>query len=173
MRKSLLLFIVLFLAGCAGKEYKLGPEWKPLEAVVERPAAFKNLAPATVSTTVGRYVYVRDVDDWLVRYRPGSAKFKGLLAHEQEHSRRQLKMGTAKWIAKYSIDADFALLEEQIGYYHEITTRRWHGEYVVPENYARSISGYKTILGGKRLISYADALVWVRDVLAGRWSPPN
>ena len=172
MRKLIPFLILASLVGCvSGEKHELGPEWKPLEDIRERPRVLRDAGSPTAITTVGKHAYVRDLDEWLTRVPPGSAKYKGILRHEQEHSIRQLKRGTFLWITQYSYDAKFALEEEQIGFYWEMTTRRKNGEFVSAENYARVLSGYKTILGGKRLISYEDALVWARDVLAGRWKP--
>ena len=172
MRK-LLALAVLLLAGCSSATHELGPEWRPLETIRERPALLRNAGSPTAITTVGKHAYVRDLDEWLGRVPPGSAKYKGIVRHEQEHSIRQLDRGVFLWITQYSYDADFALEEEQIGFFWEMTTRRANGEFVSAENYARVLNGYKTIVGGRRLISYADALTWARDVLAGRWTPPN
>ncbi len=157
MRKLFTLLVLVLISGCSSTDsYDLDSKWEPLEEVRERPEVVSDLASDTATTTVGRYCYVKDLDDWLVRYQPGTAKFEALLRHEQEHSRRQLKTGTFLWIARYGVDKDFALLEEQIGYYYEITERRRLGNPMVPEAVALTLSNYKILTG--RLISYADAL---------------
>jgi hypothetical protein len=80
-------------------------------------------------------------------------------------------MGTFLWIARYSYDKKFALLEEQIGYYYEITERRRLGNPINIDGTALAFSGYKNLAG--KLISFADAKKWILDVLAGRWKPPT
>jgi hypothetical protein len=153
------------------ESHKLNAEWRPLEDVRERPNIVRNAGSKTASTTVGRHIYVHTLTDWLARYVPGTAKYKALLRHEQEHSRRQLEMGTFLWIARYSYDKKFALLEEQIGYYYEITERRRLGNPINIDGTALAFSGYKNLAG--KLISFADAKKWILDVLAGRWKPPT
>jgi hypothetical protein len=182
MRKLLALVVLVTLnSGCAmlgspkddeGKvvAHDLDSVWRPLEDVRERPRVVRDLGSATVTTTVGRHCYVKDLDEWLTRVVPGSAKYKALLRHEQEHSRRQLAMGTFLWVARYSYDREFALLEEQIGYFYEITERRRLGNPMNVDRTAIVFSRYK-ILSGK-LISFDDAKAWILDVLAGRWTPP-
>lgn len=168
MRKILVL-LAFTLAGCASESYKLGPEWRPLEEIRVRPRIANGLMSDTAITTVGRYCYVKDLDEWLGRVPPGSIKFNAIMRHEQEHAHRQKKQGEWLWISRYSVDREFALEEEKIGYYYEITERRRLGDRVIPEAYALVLSKYK-ILSGK-LISYEDALVWVRSVLDGTWTP--
>ena len=182
MRKLLLgLVLLLPLSGCTlfqsprddqGNviEHPIEEQYRPLVSIRLRPPAVKNFGSDTAITTVGAYCYVRDLDEWLGRIRPGSWHYHSVMLHEQAHSRRQLATGTVAWVARYGVDAKFALLEEQIGYYYEITTRRQR-ERIVPEAYALTLSKYKILTGS--LISYEDALAWVHDVLAGRWTPPN
>jgi hypothetical protein len=171
MRKLLALIALTVLSGCNGAEYKLEDRWLPLKSIRERPAVLQNAAPETTITTVGEYAYVRDLDDWFARTPVGSAKFQAVMRHEQEHSKRQLDTGTWLWVTRYGVDKDFALAEEQRGYYYEITERRRLGDQVIPEAYALVLSKYKILVG--RLISYEDALTWVRAVLRGQWTPPD
>ena len=74
--------------------------------------------------------------------------------------------GTWLWITRWTTDPDFRLLEEQIGYYYEIRWLYERGQSFRPESFASAISGYTKI-------SFEDALAWVHDVLAGRWTPPS
>ena len=180
MRNLLVLILLSSLTGCLSAPrddegnviaHKLDVEWRPLEDVRERPNLVRNVGSATVTTTVGKHCYVKDLEEWLVRVRPGSPKYKALLRHEQEHSRRQLKMGTWLWIGRYSYDKKFALLEEQIGYYYEITERRRLGNPLNVDATALVFSKYKILTG--RLITFDEAKQWILDVLAGRWTPPN
>jgi hypothetical protein len=172
MRKTFALLVLVLLSGCASsKSFDLDKKWEPLEEIRERPSVASNLAPDTVITTVGRYCYVKDLDKWLDRTKPGTAKFEAIMRHEQEHAFRQKKTGVFLWISRYGVDKKFALEEEQRGYYYEIIERRRLGDLVVPEAYANVLSNYKILTG--RLISYNDALNWVRAVLNGQWVPPS
>lgn len=181
MRNSLAFVLLTLLAGCQyvgpvlDKDgfilaHQLDEEWRPLEDVRERPRLVRDLGSDTATTTVGRHAYVRDLDEWIDRVVPGSPKYRALLRHEQEHSRRQLAYGLYLWIARYSYDKKFALLEEQIGWYYEITERRRLGSPMNPDITAAVLSRYENLAG--RLISFEEARVWVLDVLAGRWTPP-
>lgn len=170
MRK-LLVLVILMLAGCNGDIHQLDPEWLPLEDVRERPALFSDLGSETSTTTIGSHAYVRDLDDWLLRYIPGTPKYLALLAHERVHARRQLDEGVALWIARYLYDKEFALLEEQIGYYWEITERRRLGDSMNVDITAAILSGYKNLSG--KLISFPEARNWILQVLTGQWLPPQ
>lgn len=180
MRKFLWCAALLLCSGCINTAPKfgisdavlaLGPEWRPLQEIRERPYLLRDVGSDTATTTVGKVAYVRDLEEWMIRVPAGSPKFNAILRHEQEHSKRQLAAGTYLWIAKYSYDTKFALLEEQIGYYYELTVRRQLGGSVKPEAYAVALSSYENLAG--KLISYEDALAWVRAVLSGSWSPPE
>ena len=158
-------------AGDPDQRHLLAPEYAPLKDIRERPRVVRDLGSKTAITTIGTHAYVRQLDEWLGRVPPGSAKYRAILRHEQEHSKRQLDYGLWSWLTRYGIDTKFALLEEQIGYYYEITERRRLGGQVIPEAYASILSKYAVLTG--KLISYEDALQWVRDVLSGQWTPPN
>lgn len=183
MRKSLAFVLMLpLLAGCQLVQspknddgilisHDLDEKWLPLEDVRERPRLVRDFGSDTATTTVGRHAYVRDLQEWLTRVVPGSAKYQALLRHEQEHSRRQLAYGLYLWIARYSYDKRFALLEEQIGWYYEITENRRLGNSVNVDVVAAILSRYENLAG--RLISFEEARLWILDVLAGRWTPPT
>lgn len=182
MRKLLALVLLLPLAGCqmlgSPKDgdgitisHQLAMEWRPLKDIRERPWIVEDLGTDTAITTVGTHCYVKDLEEWLERVVPGTAKFKALMRHEQEHSRRQLDMGTFLWVARYSYDREFALLEEQIGYYYEITERRRLGNPINIDGTAVVLSRYRNLVGS--LITAGNAKKWILDVLAGRWLPPT
>jgi len=179
MRNLLVIVLLTLSSGCAsmmdsgtGRDaHPLAAEWRPLESVRERPRVVRDLGTDTAITTIGRHCYVKDLDEWLGRVVPGSAKYKALMRHEQEHSKRQLDMGLYLWIARYSYDREFALLEEQIGYYYEITERRRLGNPVNIDGTAVVFSRYKNLAG--KLITFDEAKAWILDVLAGRWTPPS
>jgi hypothetical protein len=172
MRKSIVLACALLITGCTSAQvHVLDAKWRPLEEIHERPSFANHFVSGTAITTVGRYAYVKNLTEWLARVPVGTAKYEAILRHEQEHSKRQLAAGTGAWVARYAIDKEFALLEEQIGYFYEIAERVRLGDRVVPEAYALVLSKYKILTGS--LISYEDALDWVNEVLSGAWTPPN
>jgi len=179
MRNLLVIVLLTLSSGCASMlgsgnrrdEHPLAAEWRPLKSVRERPRIVRDLGTDTSITTIGRHCYVKDLDEWLGRVVPESVKYKAIMRHEQEHSRRQLDMGLYLWLARYSYDRKFALLEEKIGYYYEITERRRLGNPINIDGTAVAFSRYKNLAG--RLITFAEAKAWILDVLAGRWTPPS
>ena len=176
MRNLLFLVPLLVLSGCMSSgtghpPHTLAEEWRPLVDVRERPRVVRDLGTDTAITTIGTHCYVKSLEEWLARVVPGTAKYKALMRHEQEHSRRQIKMGTFLWVARYSYDKEFALLEEKIGYFYQITERRRLGNPINPDGLAIVLSRYKNLSG--RLISFEEAKTWILDVLAGRWTPPS
>jgi hypothetical protein len=171
MRNALILVVLLILGGCSStKIHELDPKWRPLEDVRERPNLVRDVGSKTALTTIGDHIYVRDLQDFLTRYVPGSAKYHAAMRHEQEHSIRQNARGVVTWIVQYSYDKEFALLEEQIGYYYEIKERRRLGDPINVNGTAVVLSRYKNLSG--KLISFDDAKKWILDVLAGKWTPP-
>jgi hypothetical protein len=70
----------------------------------------------------------------------------------------------SRWVQKYLTDKSFRWAVEQRGYKVDILYERAHGIRVIPEVYARILSG-KTY---NSMVSYDEALQWVRDVLGGR-----
>lgn len=173
MRTILLTLILSTLVGCAGAGKKLGyetyevePEFTPLKRISERPDL---VLSSTAITTVGETAYVVDLDEWLGKHRPGSATYVAKLAHEQVHSIRQNKKGTFLWVSKYLWDTKFMWEEEQQGWFVEITQLRKRGKFVKAEAVAALLAGYKNLRG--KMVDYEEALKWVKDVLAGRWTP--
>lgn len=175
MRNVLLILVLITLSGCMMGDKKedgtpavrrVEAEYTPLKWIRERPDV---LLSSTAITTVGENAYVVDLGEWLERHPPGSPTYVAKLAHEQVHSIRQHKKGTFLWVSKYLWDTDFMWEEEQRGWYVEITQLRKRGKRVSPEGVAAALKGYKNISG--RMVSYEEALKWVKDVLAGRWTP--
>lgn len=166
MYRLVCALFLLLVVGCSGDVHKLPEEYEPLERVKE-----SSLRSEGYVTTVGDTLYVHDLKDWLEVHVPGSPKYKATLLHEQQHSIRQKDEGLAKWIARYGFDTDFMWEEEQIGWYYEIITLRQWGLNPSPEAIANSLSNYKNLSG--RMVSYNDALMWVRAVLNGQWKPPQ
>jgi len=168
MRHLLLLMMIWTTAalGCATKSHDLAEQYRPLERVRE-----SILRPGTAITTIGTTAYVNDLDEWLAQRPPGSPKYHAILLHEREHTIRQLAYGQKAWLGRYLIDVGFMWDEESRGWYIQLQEYRRRGLQVNPEGVAKVLAGYRNFAG--RMISYEDALTWVRDVLAGRWSPSD
>lgn len=181
MRRLIVVALLVSLSGClsldksqadGGKVFDLADVFLPLEDIRERSDLLDTvIASDTAISTVGRSAYVKSLDEFLARKPEGSPDFNAVLRHEQEHSRRQLAMGTYLWVARYAYDREFALLEEQIGYYWEIKTLQYAGRFVDASRYAAILDKYENLSGD--LISYADALEWVRQAKLNRWTPPT
>jgi len=167
------LVLLVLPTGCVSVVEKFYPsdalpeEWRPLEKIQERP---EMLAKDTVSTTIGRTLYVANLAKWFEKHPPGSVRWRAILRHEQEHSRRQLAAGVLLWMAKYAYDIDFMWNEEMIGYYYAITIRQQGGDPINPLGLANTLHGYKNLSGN--MVSFDDALTWINQVLAGQWQPP-
>lgn len=164
--RTLVLSIVLMLTACSSREHDLDDVYAPLEQIRERP----NLVLSeTAITTIGESAYVVDLKDWLGRHPEGSLTYRAILLHEQEHSERQ-RGGVVGWIGRYITDKDFMWKEEQRGWHLELTTLRNGGANINVDGVANALSKYKTITG-ERMVSFADAKVWVTQVLSGQWVP--
>lgn len=158
----LFLFNILIFTGCT--TYELEPRWAPLKAVIQT-----NDLPFysdTTTTTVSPYVYTEDLDKWLEKNPPGSVPFEALMHHEHTHALRQEAYpgGKTAWLYKYLMDRNFRLEEEKAGYREEILHYLRNGYRIVPESYAASLSS--NVYHG--MISYEEALEWVRSVMTGR-----
>lgn len=159
--QSFLTFVLLaLLAGCSTAD--LPAEFRPLTTLSEG----NPLGPAA-ATTVGSTVYVEDLGDW--EGRLGETRVRALLLHEREHSIRQHEQGVGLWLVHYLTSTSFAWREERLGWYVQIVTLRDGGEQVNPEGIAKILADYKHPMG--KLVSYEEALAWVRDVLSGAWKP--
>lgn len=179
MRKFVLLVLMsLFSAGCTsignkeGSTFLLPEEYRPLEEISERGFLMGLVITGdSTITTVGKTAYVEDLEKWLAERPVGSLRFRAVVRHEQEHSRRQLDAGVKRWLARYLSDAEFAWLEEQIGWYWQLRILQQGGARINVDGVAKTLAGYKIATGG--IVSFEDAKQWVSDVLAGRWSPPE
>lgn len=164
MRLRLLYLLALALAvGCARHTHKLDGRWEPLHEVAE--AGDELIAPG-VTTTVGHSCFVADLDSWLLRHPPGTIEYDAVLLHEQIHSRRQLdyELGLAAWLARYLADPEFRWEEEKLGYEAAITHLVQNGRQVNTEHLALILNKNYDFNG--RMVSYADALEWVRGIVA-------
>lgn len=159
-----LLLLVFLAVGCTSQN--LGGEWRPLERIT----ASKILSPSkTGARTIGSTVYVYDLKTWLAQHP--EPLLTAVLKHEQVHAHRQLNYpdGETRWIQRYLTDPAFAWEEEQVGWYEQITYARAHGVVFIPEGLAKALSDYRTLAGP--MVSYDEALAWVRAVISGHWHP--
>jgi len=153
-----------------GERYALPAKYAPLEAIVERPA-IPGLS-STAATTLSPYVYVVDLEDWLADHPVGTPVFDAVMLHEQVHARRQEAMGVDAWRSEYLMSREFMWAEEQLGWYvHIQRLKRASRGRIVEEAIARNLSKYRNLRG--RMVDYDAALAWVKDVVAGRWRPPE
>lgn len=164
MRKLLWALPVIFCLGC--NTFELNEKWRPLEQMVERIHVD---GQSGITTTLGTKIYRENIDKYLEENPPGSPKFDSLLYHEQVHSKRQLRLGLAKWLSKYGTDTEFMWGEEQLGYYAGLKEKQRRGLWVNIDGRARAMAKYTNLMG--KMVSYEDALQWVRDVLSGSWKP--
>lgn len=157
--RALLAALLLALAGCSLERLELPAEFRPLTSMSEGNPVSKSGA-----ATLGTVVYVQDMDDW--RDRMGTVRVRAMLLHEREHAIRQHELGVGVWLARYATSRSFAWREERAGWVVQIQQLQAGGELVSPEALAALIHDYWHPLG--KLVSYAEALQFVRDVLAGR-----
>jgi len=177
--RSIVLLSLLAVSGCQGLDkdpenggltYDLPVKWRPLEKIRERGNILNTVIQSdTAITTVGTSAYVKDLTKWLDKHPPNSLMFNAIMRHEQEHAKRQLDYGLYTWIAKYSYDRNFALEEELIGWYYQVTTLSNMGQQINVDAVAAILAGYRNLTG--KLITFEEAQNWVRDVLAGHWIP--
>ena len=165
-RIVLLAALVLPSLGCGSKEFTVPEMYAPLVSIVERP---NYVLPETAITTIGTTAYVVSLGDWLADHPEGSIAFNATLLHEQEHSKRQLSYGTLAWLAQYVVDTGFMWAEEQRGWYLELKALANSGQHLNVDAIAQILHDYKNLSG--RMVSFPEAQIWVRDVLAGTWKP--
>ena len=169
MRYSILALVLVLTVGCGSyKSIELDDKWAPLEQIHERPDM---LGSATTATTIGHTVYVESINRWLADHPIDSPRFNATMLHEQLHSVRQLDTGVTAWIARYATDIDFMWAEEQLGWYLTLRELKRTGNQINVLGVATTLHGYKNLLG--HMVGTAEAITWVEDVLAGRWTPPN
>lgn len=166
MNRLIPLLALLCLAGC--KTYDLGPEWAPLEKVVQSKTLSLGVSTEKGARTVGETVYVWNLSDFLDR---GEPYVTAMLKHEQVHSQRQFahENGVWGWIGEYLTSRGFRWLEEQLGFYEQIVYLRSHGIGIVVDSWAKNLSG----IGYGFMVSKEDAIEWLEQVLNGWWHPPE
>jgi len=171
-----LLLILLLLAGC--KTYDLGPEWKPLTTVIQRPSL--PFASDSATTTMGSHVYVVNLEGWLLTYPPGSVEFVALMRHEREHARRQYRylglpgeLALSAWIARYLTDREFMWAEEQAGFYQALKWLQAAGLWPPQRtaHVAHDMSSLYKTAAGTPMVSEAEARAWIEAALDGSWAP--
>lgn len=156
MRKILALLFCAIIQGCT-TTHQLAPEWAPLERIVEGNIPFVS---DTAITTLGKQCFVVDLDEWLLNHPVNSDQYHAILLHEQVHAKRQLDTGLTLWLAKY-VGKEFRWQEESLGWEKELKYLRSKGKAKQAEYYAQILS---RMYNG--MISYADALQWVRTILS-------
>ena len=153
-----LLLIAAILSGCAAAPpIDLPAHYAPLTRVVEAPD--KVLSP-DVTTTVYATAYVGDMAQWIVDHPDSSLERSATLEHERVHAVRQFAAG-CWWFVKYVTEPSFRWAEEQLGWREEIRTLRT-GRWIDQPATASVLSGPTYELLGRAMVSYADALAWVK-----------
>jgi len=174
MKRLLLLLTLTLCAGCNSLGNSLGNslaiplEFRPLERIQERPNV---VVSDSAITTIGKTVYVANLRKFNVSHPFMGPRYQSLMLHERQHSIRQDNRGVVSWTARYLTETEFMYKEEQIGWYYEIITLRRLGQQVSPVGVAMALSNYKNLRG--RMVSFAEALTWVRAVLNGTWTPTS
>jgi hypothetical protein len=117
-------------------------------------------------TTVGKSVYIANLDSWLERNPPESVMFGIKMAHEHVHSIRQHEAGVTNFLALYLSNQNYRWKEEQLGWYVGMKLLRKHGYQVSAERVIASLSSYTP-----KLADPEEIRQWVMDVLRGVWKP--
>lgn len=172
--RALVLSILVMCAGCTnaptyGSTRDVEVEYRPLKVISERPDM---ILDSGAISTIGDTVYVVDLTDLLDSHPPGGVRYNALLLHEQEHSKRQKAANMVGWLARYLTNPKFMWKEEQRGWYLELRTLRNGGVNINVDAVAELLSSYKTIVG-RRMVNFADAKIWVTQVLNGQWTPSD
>jgi len=166
MRNIAFIVALLLLGGCATTR-DVEPKYRPIETMAERPS----LGGDSIITTVGKTVYVGNLEKWMVDHPAGSPRYDSIMLHEKVHSYRQLKgglPGLTFWLGKYLSDQSFRWKEEQLGWYVQLKMYQRYGLQINAEGVGRVLAGYIP-----KLVDYDEALQWVRDVLSSRWKPQD
>lgn len=160
---ALFFSLIALSTGCT--THPIPSHFEPLEELVERPFGGDSFV-----TTFHNDVWVNDIEDFLQRKPVGSPEFNATMIHERIHSIRMGNIFTTMWFSLvYLFDRDFMWEEESIGWYFQLQYMKKKGILKPAEYTASVLARYENAIG--KMISYADALQWVRDVLAGRWKP--
>jgi hypothetical protein len=165
--KKLILVLVVLAAGCRSTE--LSPEWRPLEKIQESWTMSVGLSTGGCRT-VDDTIYVRNLSVFLKK-NP-EPKLSCVLAHEKVHAERQRDYGLSQWVWRYLHDTDFMWAEEQIGWYRQLQEYKRFGLWVRDLSpLADSLSRYRNLSGP--MVSRTRALAWLKEVMAGTWTPPD
>jgi hypothetical protein len=160
---ALALGFLLLTTGCA--THPIPTHFSPLEDIVERTIGSDDFV-----TTFHNDVYVDNIESFLERKPEGSPQYNATMIHERIHSIRMGNIFSTLWFSLvYLFDTDFMWEEEQIGWYFQLKYMQKKGILKPVEATAAVLSKYENLVGN--MVSYNDALAWVRDVLAGRWEP--
>lgn len=160
---TLTISLLLLTSGC--NTHSIPSHFSPLDEIIERPFGGDGFV-----TTFHNDVWVNDIDDFLKRKPVGSPEFNATMIHERVHSIRMGNPITTLWfVAVYVFDRDFMWEEESIGWYFQLQYMKKKGILSPPEVIAVVLTRYENLIG--KMISYNDALQWVRDVLTDKWKP--
>jgi len=154
--------VALALSGCCSTAAPivLTTHYAPLTQVVEAP---DRVISPDVTTTVYSTAYVGDMGQWISDHPEGSLERSATLEHERVHAVRQFAAG-AWWFVRYVTEPGFRWAEEQLGWREEIRTLR-AGRWIDQPATAAVLSGTTYELLGRPMVSYADALAWVRTTV--------
>lgn len=169
MKKYSLAMLLVLAGGC--NTHNLEKRWLPLEQLVERPGV--PFVGDGVLTTTGPTVWVKDLEEFLKEWPPGSVNFEAVMLHEQAHAVRQGDLpGRLSWEASYLTDSSFRWKEEKIGWWFEIRHQVENGQEVYVANLAGTLSDKYKTPNGTGMVEYEEAVEWINEVIAGRWYPP-
>ena len=167
MRNIIFVACLLLFSGCTVTR-DVESKYRPIETMAERLSLPDG---DNWITTVGKTVYVGNLEKWMADHPEGSPHYDSIMQHEKVHSHRQLKAGLTGltlWLANYLSDQSFRWKEEQFGWYVQLKMYQRYGLSVDPEGAARFLASYIP-----KLVDYDEALQWVHDVLSGNWEPQD
>ena len=167
MRNIVFITALLLLGGCTVTR-DVESKYRPIETMAERPSLPNG---DSIITTVGKTVFVGDLEKWMAAHPADSPRYDSIMLHEKVHSHRQLKaglLGLTLWLGNYFSDQSFRWREEKLGWYVQLKMYQRYGLLVDAERVARTLDGYIP-----KLVDYDEALQWVRDVLSGSWKPQD
>ena len=158
----LLLLITLSFFGCVNYQ-SLDEKYYPIKYISERPWYLSVITDEMFVTTIGDTVYVADINKW--SKMRSLAQYDITLSHEKVHAYRQEEKGLYSWLWNYITCTEFRWHEEQLGWYVDLKLTQMYKLPIYPEVTAGILDNYQS------MVSYDDALKWVRDVINGHWKP--
>lgn len=146
------LLAALLLTGCAS-EMKLGPEWAPLEKVVEAPWVADGMV-----TTIAPNVYTRSLWDL-----PTGLDLDGLLTHERVHAVHELEQGVS-FYRDYALFPSVRWQEEKEAWSAQISFLKLHGQR--PDDEWCRYMAHVAATGYMGMVNEDVALNWFRTEVA-------